>query len=496
METTENRISAAARQNPLTFYLRTLLYMFMALLMRAVALAPLAALLLFPEGSYWRWLALLCPLLFIFFILPLRFSFAQALVQPARERRFSFDKATSVSMYGAKLGEGLVHALNIVKWGIPLLLMLGGCYYCIQYIDAITLTKAIESIGQVVVSIAFAVANFFLTILGKTPLLADGGLMEGVYTVCATLGLGVLILLWGIVRNSAFRYIWAAAKRDGLRPRAEARRRLTGRRWKQLGVALINLILWAPALYILFTSVKSMVSDLSQAAFNYLATKTLALPDFTSALQPLLFAFLACYMPLLPVRRMLTAFFATKRLRHAAPDTAHTAATYEYPKEPEAQAPVEATPSTASVAPIAPIAMPVMPADMDEEDPPEAKQPAEQPMPVPAYTPYAEPYRAAEAPVYQPVYQPVAAPVAEPEPVAAPAPVYAPEPEVVPVAAPVYAPEPEPAPVAAPVYAAEPYAAAEEDAFEKPFARPLYDAAEAAEPETPADGADAEETDK
>ena len=36
METTENRVTVGARQNPLTFYLRVLLYMFMALLWRAV----------------------------------------------------------------------------------------------------------------------------------------------------------------------------------------------------------------------------------------------------------------------------------------------------------------------------------------------------------------------------------------------------------------------------------------------------------------------------
>lgn len=471
METTDNRLSAV-RQNPLTFYLRTLLYMFMALVMRLVAVAPLVALLLFPEGSYWRWLALLCPVLLIFFILPQRFSFAQALVQPAHERRFSFDKATSVSMYGAKLGEALVHALNIFKWGIPLLLMLGGCYYCIQYIDAITLTKAIEAIGQGVVSVSFAVANFFLTILGKTQLVANGGLMEGVYAVCAALGLGVLILLWGVVRNSAFRYIWAAAKRDGLRPRTEARRRLSGRRWKQLGVALINLILWAPALFIVFTSVKSMVSDLSQAAFNYVATKTFVLPDLTGALRPLLYAFLACYMPLLPVRRILTAYFATKRLRHmprpeVVVDTAMPSA---------ATAPVAPAAPVAPEAPV-PYTPPVAPADMDDEDPPIAPQPAEQPMPVPAYTPYTEAYQ----PPQIPVYKPVAAPEPEPAPVVEPAP------------API--PVPEPAPVAEPV-AAEPYAPAEEDAFDKPFAASLYDTAEAAEPEAPAYRANGEETDK
>lgn len=252
METKENRIPATKRQNPLTFYLRTLLYMIMALVMRMVAFLPLGALVLFPEGSYFRWLALLCPVLLIFFILPLRFSFAQALVQPARGRWFSFDKATSVQGYAGKLGESLVHALNIIKWGIPLWVMIGGCVYYYLKLDSITLMSNVEKIGATVVAISFSVANFFIGIFGGVLLVPNGGLMEGLYTILIALGLGVLILLWGVVRNSAFRYIWAQAKENQQSPRKLARRRLAGRRWRQLGVALLNLILWVPAGYIVF----------------------------------------------------------------------------------------------------------------------------------------------------------------------------------------------------------------------------------------------------
>ena len=39
------------KHNPLTFYLRMLLYMFVALLLRLLALAPLACLFVFPAGS-------------------------------------------------------------------------------------------------------------------------------------------------------------------------------------------------------------------------------------------------------------------------------------------------------------------------------------------------------------------------------------------------------------------------------------------------------------
>ena len=393
MEQTENRLPQSKRQNPLTFYLRTLLYMVMALVMRLVAFLPLGALILFPQGSYFRWLALLCPLMLIFFILPQRFSFAQALVQPARERRFSFDKATGVSNYGRKLGEALVHALNILKWGIPLWLMLGACYYFYTKLDAITLLKGIGDIGAAVVSVGFAVANFFIGIFRGTALVPNGGIMEGLYTICVVLGIGALILLWGTVRNSAYRYIWAQAMQNGQNARTEARRRLTDRRAKQMGVALINLLLWVPALFVVFTTLKGMLSNLSDTLFNYLSTKQLSLPELSNAVYPLLFAFVVCYLPLLPVRRILTCFFATKHLRHAAEDA---------PAVPTEEAAGKAPETTLEPA-FAPAYAPVTTLELDAEEKPEPEPAPTEPAPVPAYTPDTQaaqaeaPYAAVEA---------------------------------------------------------------------------------------------------
>jgi hypothetical protein len=476
MESTEKRVSLGIRQNPLTFYLRALLYMFMALLWRVVALVPLAAALLWiPEGSAFRWVALLTPLIIIFFILPMRFSFAQALVQPARERRFSFDRATGVTGYGAKLGEGIVHALNIVKWGIPLWLMLGACYYFFRETDAITLMKGLEALGAGVVGVLYAIANFFIGIFGGTHLVAAGGLMEGVYAVAAILGVGVLVLLWGTVRNSAFRYIWALAKHNGQRPRAEARRRLTGRRWPQLGVSLINLLLWAPALYVVFTTIRGMLNNLSNTVFNYLATRQLDLPELSSALYPLLFAFLVCYMPLLPVRRILTAFFATKRLRRVAevPQDAHSAETArpEAPQTAPVYVPAYATPAAQPMTdqPAVPYAAPAT------EEPEPAYVPYAAPAteePEPAYVPYAAPV--AEEP--EPAYVPYAAPVAE-----------EPEPAYVPYAAPVAEePEPDDVPDAEPeAEEPEPEAIPDVESANPFAAEPVADAAPEVAPSAP-----------
>lgn len=436
METTENRVPQSRRQNPLTFYLRTLLYMFMALLMRIVAFLPLGALLVFPEGSLLRWLAVLTPILLIFWILPLRFSFAQAITQAPRERRFSFDKATSVQSYGAKLGQSLLHLLHIVLWGIPLGLMIGAGYYFYNGAHLDALLSTITSIGTNVIAVLDSIANFFIGIFGGTQLVPNGGLMEGVYTLLAAIGLGVLILLWGALRNSAYRYIWALATKLDKNPRDEAHRRLRGHRWAQLGVGLINLVLWAPALFVVFTTLKSMLNDISKALFTMIATKQLSLPELSYALWPLLFAFFACYLPLLPVRRILTAFFATRALRHTAVE----------PQPMEGKEPVKEEPSwvttTSSGAPkpveefatAAAVAAPVIVAQAYEPYAhPAQEEEAEEPTPIKAPVPAYEPYHT-ETPVAvtapEPAYQPepeVATPVVEPAaPAEEPEPAYHP----------------------------------------------------------------------
>ncbi len=312
MVTTQAGFIGNRKGNPLLFYLRALLTLFMAVLIRLAALLPLAALFVLSAGSPWRWLALISPLLLVFVVLPLRFSFAQALVQPQGERRFSFDRAFSLSGYGQKLGESLLHALHIAIWGIPLCGMAAFTVYVYYETDLISLMRSLSDMGAGVTAVLCAVGNFFIGIFGGTQLVANGGLMEGFYLVCAALGVGVLILLWGTVRNSAYRYIWVFADCVEKNPHAEARRHLRGRRWAQLCVAAVNLLLWAPALYVVFTTLTAVLGNVSDALFTFMSTQQLSLPEWTSALLPLLFAFLVCYMPLLPLRRFLTCWFATR----------------------------------------------------------------------------------------------------------------------------------------------------------------------------------------
>lgn len=309
-----------SRQCPFVFYLRMLLYMFIALFLRLAALGPLACLFVFPEGSALRWLWLLCPVLVVLLILPLRFSFAQAAVQQPGKRYFSFDSALGLSHYGEKLAESLLHVLHVMKWGIPLFAMLAVAYYWYSSVDALTVLKTVTSIGQGAEAAWYGVMNFFRGLFGaETLTVPQNNIMTGAFVLLAVLGLGVLIWLYGAVRNSATRYVWAIATREDRDLRPERRRRLLGRRWKQLGVELVNLLLWVPFLLVVAMVAKDVLSDVSNQLMMALMQGKLPVMDLAGAVMPLTLAFLFLYMPLLPLRRWLTARFVSQERRQAAP---------------------------------------------------------------------------------------------------------------------------------------------------------------------------------
>ena len=292
--------------SPVAVYLRSLLYMYIALLLRIFATAPLAALFLFPGGSVWRGLAFLAPLLWFFLLMPLRFSFAQAIVGKASVRFFSFDSALSLSRYGEKLGEALLHLLNVVKWGIPLFAMLGYGYLQLKDAEFPALIASVSALGG---SVNRIIAPIVVLFGGAAAATEVQPLVEGIYAILAILGVGLLFLLYGIMRNSAYRYIWALAIRDDRSPRGEASRRLQGRRARQFVVALINIALSLPFLAAIMALFRSVLGNISFNGMMVMSADFLPTTLVKSA-SPLLAAVFCFYLPLLPIRRMLTSYFA------------------------------------------------------------------------------------------------------------------------------------------------------------------------------------------
>ena len=131
----------------------------------------------------------------------------------------------------------------------------------------------------------------------------------------------VLPVLYGAVRNSATRYIWAVANHEDRPVRREIRRRLRGRRMAQLGTALCNLLLCVPFLWLAALQLKDTFLELCQQlvlAMSWNGRPQIS-PDVVKTLLPLTLTFFLTYMPLLPARRILTAAFAVREPRHTAP---------------------------------------------------------------------------------------------------------------------------------------------------------------------------------
>lgn len=291
------------KHNPLLFYLQILLYTLTALLLRVVSIAPLAALVV---DSVPSWAALLCPVMWIFVLLPLRFSFGDAMAQGKEKRFFDFRLAFSLADYGEKLKQSLLHALHAAKWGMPLAAMGVLAFYWYNEVDALTVLQTITAMGSFASQVVCAVANLF----GAGMAVSANTLMDGVFVVLGIVGLGVAVWGLGVVRNSATRYIWSVATRQDRKPEVEVRRRLLGRRWTQLVVGLINLALLVPFWVLSVSRLKEAFGDLSTQLMMSIASGAGLNVDLTGAFLPIVLYFCLLYLPFVPVRRWLTASFA------------------------------------------------------------------------------------------------------------------------------------------------------------------------------------------
>lgn len=84
-------------------------------------------------------------------------------------------------------------------------------------------------------------------------------------------------------------------------------------------VGLCNLVLWTPFLIVVLSVMKDVLSDVSSQLMMIIAQQKMPSLDMAKAVMPLVFAFVFLYMPLLPVRRYLTAAFAARKPRRVAP---------------------------------------------------------------------------------------------------------------------------------------------------------------------------------
>ena len=299
-------------QNPLVYYGMLMVYMFIAVIIRAAVVMPLGALFLFEKGNLLQWLSIITPVLFVFIVLPLRYSFAEAIAKEQGVRNFSLSKAFSFKDYTKKLVASLWHALQVLKWGIPLGLAI---YIAFDWMKKHTMGELLNllvNLGVWYESTVASVQNFFLKLFGSVDVaVPKGGLMDGVIILASMLVLLLIIWIFGIYRNSASRYLWVYARKCGENPTAYRRKALKHKRSRQLIYGLINLIIWVPCILMLLAQRKLIPDNIVTSLMTSIAMgKSLSL-DWYAIVRSLAIGLLLLYMPFIPLRRIFTVVFVS-----------------------------------------------------------------------------------------------------------------------------------------------------------------------------------------
>lgn len=266
-------------------YLNWMAGMLVLILIRLAALSPLLTLVLCEKGSPLRYLSLLAPILYVFVVFPLRYSMGEAMHDALNGRPFLSARLVDLNGYGRKLGAMLSQALHLLPWALPLCLGLGAGVYLMYGVEDGT------KVFRMVIN------------LGRS--LGEGyGLMEGAYIIAAFMGLLLLVLLYGMMRNGMIRFLFKKSGGRYAPARKEMLSRLRGRRGGQFFVAVIQTLLLLPVLLpgvymgyrLLRDFLNSMKLDLSQ----------LAEPQMLWGLAAVFFL---VYWPLLPLRKVLQAYY-------------------------------------------------------------------------------------------------------------------------------------------------------------------------------------------
>ena len=263
--------------------------MLIAIVLRLIALCPLLALAFAAPGSPLRYAALLSPGLYVFLILPLRYSLGEAMAHALSGGSFATGRLLSLRGYGEKLKAALAQGLRLLPWGLPFLVGAGiGLFY--WHGNGIVFLQALQRMGR---------------LLGP-----EAGFVEGIFIIALLGGLLLLVLLLGMMRQGMLRFVWASCGGKYRRAREEMQKRLAGRRLGQFGIGLLQGILALPV-------------ALPGAYLGYRLLRLYLLsPKEVGAFlaQPLVLwgavaALFLLYYPLLPLRRVLSALFVAGEQR-------------------------------------------------------------------------------------------------------------------------------------------------------------------------------------
>jgi hypothetical protein len=115
---------------------------FVLAIIRLAALAPLTAL-----ATRAKFVALLCPVMIVFAVMPLRFNTALALKRYVTGGKFFTAALLSFDHYQEKLKAALRQTGKILLFGIPMLAMLGFTLYMMQAVDVTVFLRMFMTLG-------------------------------------------------------------------------------------------------------------------------------------------------------------------------------------------------------------------------------------------------------------------------------------------------------------------------------------------------------------
>lgn len=259
------------------------------ILLRIIVLAP--ALYAFKTQSNLLLLCSISAVLYLFVVVPLRASFAQAMESAGRTRKFDPKRCFSYQQYAEKLGFQCKQGLKLIPWALPMIAVWIGVYCANEYLDFVSNSRYIRNLGEAIFGV-------------------EAGVVEGGYIVLLLFFLTVLLFIWGIVRNSADRYLRMSPIRYAIKPDAEIRRCLIKQRGKQFLFAVLNFLLLLPAV---FPITLSWVQEYIKTQNIVMFLPNILNFNFNRLNIALL---LLSLIILLPFRRMINASFAANCRYH------------------------------------------------------------------------------------------------------------------------------------------------------------------------------------
>ena len=271
-----------------------LLFTLFQLILRLIALCPLLFLsvgqprwtnyvtnpvAVLSEVPY-RWLILLCPVLYLLLVLPARQSAAEAMQdalegKPVFSPRMVFGGAT----YGQKLIRSLKTAFFMLLWALPFLALLG---WTAQQFGG---NEAGFSDG--------------LTQLSRLNDFGGGDIVRGIVYAMLILMATTLPLFLGCAFHSGRRHEWALGEK----------RLVPGRRGGVMLAWFAGLAAYLPLMVVLLTFTRSYVADVVQSLKNWFSTWQLNLTPLDYRVWITAAAVLALLIPAVMLKRMVTAAY-------------------------------------------------------------------------------------------------------------------------------------------------------------------------------------------